>query len=87
MSTAPVETKAMVTTAALGADAMESLLLQGDLAKLRPGAAVGACSDELKKFIRAFPGGATWPDDIEKARATGLNVDWAWQRLGLVEPK
>lgn len=42
-----------------------------------------ACSDQVRVFRDAFPGGAHWPDDIPVALDHGLDVDWAQKELGL----
>ena len=47
----------------------------------------GATCDQVGLFKRTFPNGGTFPDDIDKARAAGLNLEWARQRLGLLMPK
>lgn len=47
----------------------------------------GACSDQVKTFIREFPNGATWPDDWQRAKDAGLDMKWAAERLGLFEPR
>jgi hypothetical protein len=47
----------------------------------------GACANEVRTFKRLFPDGATWPDDIEKARSAGLSVEWARDNLALLEPR
>jgi hypothetical protein len=44
----------------------------------------GACS--TASFTRAFPDGATWPADRDKAAAAGLDVTWAEKALGLLPP-
>ena len=67
-----------------------------DIARCRPHvvlvtadrlAAADACGGEVRRFRRAFPAGATWPDDIPAAAAEGLDVSWAAQHLGLLEPR
>jgi hypothetical protein len=47
--------------------------------------AAGACDDAVSLFRRVFPSGGTWPDDIDKAEAAGLDVSWT-RRLGLLKP-
>ena len=46
-----------------------------------------ACASAVRVFIREFPDGAIWPDDADKARAVGLDIEWAKKTLGLLEPK
>jgi hypothetical protein len=47
-------------------------------------AKAGACDSEVRKFARLFPDGGRWPDDIEKAKAAGLDVSWVTKNLGLL---
>jgi hypothetical protein len=44
-----------------------------------------ACDEAVRAFSKAFPNGGTWPDDIDKAVAAGLDVDWC-RKLGLLRP-
>ena len=46
----------------------------------------GACADQAVTFARLFPTGARWPDDVGKAVAAGLDVEWARSALGLFWP-
>ena len=43
----------------------------------------GACIDQLRIFKQAFPNGATWPHDIQKATSAGLDVEWPLKNLGM----
>ena len=49
--------------------------------------AKSACRDQVAKFKALFPDGATWPSDIAKAQAAGLDISWARINLGLLMPK
>jgi len=42
-----------------------------------------ACNDQIALFKKTFPGGATWPDDVEKAGRAGLDVSWAAMKFKL----
>jgi hypothetical protein len=44
-----------------------------------------ACAEAVRAFSKAFPDGGIWPDDIAKAEAAGLDVNWC-RRLGLLRP-
>ena len=45
-----------------------------------------ACGNQVQLFQRIFPEGATWPDDIDRAREAGLDIEWARVNLGLLLP-
>ena len=45
-----------------------------------------ACGDAIRLFRRVFPTGATFPNDIDKAKAAGLDIGWARTHLGLLVP-
>ena len=45
-----------------------------------------ACGNQVQLFQRIFPSGATWPDDIDRAREAGLDIEWARVNLGLLLP-
>jgi hypothetical protein len=44
-----------------------------------------ACNAAVQAFEKAFPNGGTWPDDIAKAEAAGLDVNWC-RKFGLLRP-
>jgi hypothetical protein len=39
--------------------------------------------DDMKLFVKVFPNGARWPEDMETASRAGISVEWAIEVLGL----